>query len=119
MKLFQPLRKMMPLLVGYSALEVYGLKAPSPFRKYFCLFTSLLGYVVLVSATILVGGFLIFEAETFEEVSGHFYEFATGLNDTFYFISIQWMCKRLFELIGTYQQIIQKRKFSFDYLKKT
>lgn len=110
MKLFQPLRKMMPLLVGYNCLTDFGFVPPSTFRKYFCLFASLLGYVVLVSATILVGCFLVFEAETFEEVSGHFYEFATGINDTFYFISMHWMCKGLFELIAKYEQIIQKRE---------
>lgn len=113
MKLLQPLRKMMPFLVGYDVLKKYGFVAPNTFRKYFCTLTCSLGFVVLVSATVLVGCFLALEAKTFEEISGHFYEFATGINDTFYFISMHWMCKQLFELIDIYERIIKKRKIFF------
>lgn len=115
MKLFQSLRNFMPLLVGYSALEVvYGFVAPNANRKYICNFTSLLGCVVLVSSTICVGCFLVFEAETFEEISGHFYEFATALNDTFYFIlMMNSTCKHILELNGKYEEIIEQREFFF------
>lgn len=109
MKLFPPLRKLMPFLVGYNTLKEYGFVAPNVFRRYLCDFTSLLGYVVLVSGTSLAGGFLAFEAKTFEEFHDHFYEFATGLNDTFYLAYIHWMCKHFFDLNTYYEQTIQKR----------
>lgn len=109
MKLFRPLRKLIPFLVGYDILKEYDFKAPNAFRKYLCDFTSLLGYFVLVSGTILVGGFLVIDAKTFEEIHDHSYEFATGLNDTFYFVYIHWMCKHFFYLSNYYEQIIRKR----------
>lgn len=114
MKLF---RTLMPLLVGYDILEEFGFVAPSAFREHLCSFTSRLGYVVLVSGTFLAGGFLAFDAETFEEIYEHFYEFATGLNYTFYFFSIHWMCKQFFELNDGYDEIIKKREFIFRNLK--
>lgn len=110
MKLFRPLRKLMPFLVGYNILEEYDIVAPNTFRKYFCIFTCLLGYGVLLSATVLVTGFLVFEAETFEEFSEHFYEFATTITDTFYFISMHWVCKQFFELNDHFEKIIKKRE---------
>lgn len=113
MKLFQPLRKMMPFLVGYDNLQGYGLVAPNTYWKYFCSFTHLMGYVVLVTGTVLVGAFLIIDAKTFEEFSEHFYEFATGLNDTFYFILMKWLCKQIFELSEKYEEIIEKRESVF------
>lgn len=110
MKLFRPLRKLMPFLVGYNILEEYDIVAPNTFRKYFCIFTCLLGYGVLLSATVLVTGFLVFEAETFEEFSENFYEFATTITDTFYFISMHWVCKQFFELNDHFEKIIKKRE---------
>lgn len=115
MKLF---RELMPFVVSYGNLEEFGFVAPNRFRKYLCDFTSLLGYVVLVSGTLLAGGFLAFEAETFEEIYEHFYEFATGLNYTFYFISTHWMCKQFFELNDSYEEIIKKREFISDNQQK-
>lgn len=107
------LRKMMPFLVGYDVLEEYGFVAPNAFRKYLCTFSSLMGNISLLSATILSGGFLVFEANNFEEISEHFYEFASTLNYTFYFISMHWMCKHFFELNDNCEQIIKKREFFF------
>lgn len=101
---------MMPLLVGYGILEEYGFVAPNRLQKYFCDFTSLMGYVVLVGATIFTGGFLAFQAETYDEISEHFYEFATVLNETFYLIFIQCKCKQFFELSDNYVLIIRKRE---------
>lgn len=60
----------------------------------------------------MVGCFLVFEAETFEEISGHFYEFATVLNDTFYFIMMDSICKHILEINDKYEEIIEKREFS-------
>lgn len=110
MKLFQPLRNLMPFLVGYDKLQESGFVAPNAFRKHLCSFTSLLGHMVLVSGTFLVGCFLVLEAETFEEVCGHFYEFATGINDTLYFISMDLICKHVFELNDKYEEIVEKRE---------
>lgn len=108
------LRKLTPFLVGYDMLEEFGLMAPNAFRKYLCSFTSLLGYVMLVSGTILTGASLVFEAETFDEISEHFYEFITLLIETFYLILIHWLCKEFFEINDNYERIIKKRElFSF------
>lgn len=115
MKLFQPLRKVMPFLVGYDILEEYGFVAPNQFQKYLCCFTSLFGYVVLVSATTLMSGFLIFEAENFQEIHNHFYEFATGFNDTIYFVYIHWMCGYYFSLNDKFEQITTKSKFFLNF----
>lgn len=104
------IRNLIPLLVGFDNLEEFGIVAPNRFRKYLCDFTSLMGYVVLLSATIISSGFLAFEAETYDEISEHFYEFTTVLNETFYLIFIQCKCKQFFELIGNYELIIQKRE---------
>lgn len=100
----------MPFLVGFDILEVNGFVAPNRFRKYLCDFTSVMGYVVLVTATIMASGFLAFEAETYEEISEHFYEFATVLNETFYLIFIHCKCRQFFELTDNYEQIVKKRK---------
>lgn len=110
MKLFQPLRKLMPFLVGYDVLKEFGFVAPNAFRKCICSFTSLLGCIVLVCGTVLVGCFLIFEAKTFEEICEHFYEFATALNDTFYMITMASICKHVFELNDRFEEIIEKRE---------
>lgn len=113
------LRKLMPFLVGYGILEEYGFVAPNRFQKYFCDFTSLMGYVVLVGATILASCYLAFEAETYDEISEHFYEFATVLNETFYLIFIQCKCKQFFELTDNYELIIHKRESLFLVPKNT
>lgn len=110
MKLFQPIREIMPFLVGYDNLEEYDFVARNEFRIYLCSFTRLLGYIVLASAMILLSGFFAFEAETFEEIHDHFYEFAMIFNDTFFFISMSWMSKQLFELNDNYERIIKKRE---------
>lgn len=108
MRLF---RQLMPFLVGYDVLREYSFVTPNVFRRYVSIFTSVLGYIVLVSGTFLAGGFLAFEADTFQDIYEHFYEFATGLNYTFYFISMHWMCEQLFELNDNYEKIIKKREF--------
>lgn len=118
MKLFQPLREIIPFLVGYANLEEFGFVAPNEFRNSLCRFTSFLGYVVLVSGTISSGGFLAFEAESFEEIHDHFYEFATGLNDTFFFICMHYMCRQFFELNDNYEHIIKRRKLPSYNVKK-
>lgn len=110
MKLFQPLRDLMPFIVGYDTLQGNGFEAPNAYQKYLCNFTSLLGSVSLGCSTILVGCFLLLAAETFEEISGHFYEFATGLNNTLYFVLMESNCRHIFELNGNYEEIIEKRK---------
>lgn len=115
MKLF---RKLMPFLVGYSALEEFGFEAPNSFRKHFCRFNSLMGYVVYVSCTILMGGFLVFEAETFEDISEHFYEFATGMSETFYYVYVHLMCKQFFEMCDHFEAITKKRELLLLWIEE-
>lgn len=114
MKLFQPLRNLMPFMVGYDKLQANGFVAPNAYRKYICKFTSLLGSIVLVTSTIIVGGFMVFDARTFEKISGHFYDFATALNDTFYFLLMDSVCIRIFELNDNFEDIIERRQFFFQ-----
>lgn len=84
MDLFEPARKMFPILVSYEMLEEHGFTAPNVYQKNFCRFTSLFGCFVLVNGLILVGGFITFQANTIQEYSDNFYGFATLLNYTFY-----------------------------------
>lgn len=107
MRLF---RTLMPWLVGYDTLEEFGFVAPNAFRKHFCRFNSLMGYAVYIGCTILMGGFLAFEAETFEDISEHFYEFATGLSETFYYVYVHLMCKQLFEMCEQFEEITRERE---------
>lgn len=115
MKLF---RGLMPFLVGYDdILKQFGLEAPNAFGKHLCSFTSLFGYVAYVSCTVLMAGFLAFEAETFDDISEHFYEFATGLSETFYYVYVHLMCKQFFEMSNHFEEITKKRELFSLWLK--
>lgn len=103
--------KLMPILVGYDILEEYGFEPSNSFQRYLCSLTSPMGYAMLLGAIIYTSGFLAFEAKTFDEVSEHFYEFATALNETFYFIFIHWNCTNFFELNENYEEIMKKREY--------
>lgn len=111
MKLFERFRNIMPFLVGYTALKEYGFVAPNLFRRYLYNFASLLGCVFLLSGTVLVGGFFVFEAKTFEEIHDNFYQFTTGFNDSFYLIYIHCVCKQFFEMNDHFERIIKMREF--------
>lgn len=110
MKLFQELHKMVPILVGYKNLRYFDSSAPNLFRKYLYGFTNRLGYFVFVSSVVLAAGSFAFEAKTLQEYSDSFYAFITLLNDTFYFIYMQWLCNDIFELNEDYEKMIAKRK---------
>lgn len=115
MELFGRFRDIMPFLVGYSVLEEHGFVAPNTFRRNLCHFASVLGSVFLIGGTVLVGGYFVFEAKTFEEFHDNFYEFLTGCNDSFYLIYIHCMCKQFFEMNAHFEKIIKKREFFFCY----
>lgn len=109
MKLFEPVRKVLPILVGFDVLSKYGITAPNVFQQNLCRFTSLFGYVILSSSVLLMGGFFAFEATNFLDYSDNFYAFETLLIDTFYFTSIQWLYKNIFELNECYEKLIDER----------
>lgn len=100
----------MPLLVGYSVLDEFGFVAPNAFQKHFCRINSLMGFVVYITCTILIGGFLAFEAKTFDDISEHFYEFETGISETFYYVYVHLMCKQFFEMCDHFDEITKIRK---------
>lgn len=110
MDLFEPARKMFPLLVGYEILEEYGFVAPNIYHRHFCRFTSLFGCFVLGIGLFLVGGFIAFQANTFQEYSDNFYGFATLLNDTFYFLYMPWFCVDVLEMSEYLENVIKERE---------
>lgn len=99
------------IIVGYDTLEAYGIVAPNTVQKHLCSFASVIGGVILIGGTILIGGFLVFEAESFEEIHDHFYEFVAGFNDSFYLVYIHCIYKQFFEMNDQFERMIEKRKF--------
>lgn len=110
MDLFKPARKLFPILVGYEILEEYGFNAPNEYQKRFCRFTSLFGYFVLTNGLIFVGGFIAFQANTFQEYADNFYGFATLLNDTFYFLYMPWFCADVLGMSEYLEDVITERE---------
>lgn len=112
MDLFEPAQKMFPILVGFEMLQKYGFIASNVYQKNFCRFTSLFGCFVLTNGLILVGGFIAFQANTFQEYSDNFYGFATLLNDTFYFLYMPWFCIDVLEMNQCYEKVIKEREYN-------
>lgn len=104
MELFTPVRKLLPILVGYDVLLEYDIIAPNLFQKNLCRYTSFLGYIVLLSGVILVFGFLAFEGNKFEDYTDNFFAFITLLNDTFYFLSMPWLCRDILKMNEYYNK---------------
>lgn len=110
MELFKHFYKIIPILVGYSLLKKFGLLPRSEFRKYLCRFTCLLGYLVLGTGLILGSGYIVFEANTFQEFSDDFYGFITLVNDSFYFLYMPWFCENTLELNMRFVAVINERE---------
>lgn len=109
MDLFEPARKTFPILVGYEMLESYGFIASNVYEKHFCRFTSSFGCFILANSLILLGGFIAFQANTFQECADNFYGFATLLNDTFYFLYMPWFCTDALEMSQYLEEVMKQR----------
>lgn len=103
--------------LGFLGINQPKMFHQNPFNK-----RNLVSVVALVMFAVSAIGFLIFEAETFDQYSESFYVVATSICYTECCLALVWKRRQIFQLTTDFETIIEKRNknirlmYNFFYL---